>query len=214
MNIFQRFILKTVLLFYPHKFYGLENTNVDGGALIIGNHFHALDFIFVMDRYRKESLKIVGKKELFKNKLLAKILIWLGGIPLDRENADIKTVVAIMKAIKSGEKVLIYPEGTRNKTGSTELLPIKGESLIFAIKSKSPIIPAMLVKKPKIFRKTNIIFGKPFYLDEFYNKKITEEDLKRIEQITADKMNEARNELKNLLDKNNKVKNGNIASKA
>ena len=94
----------------------------------------------------------------------------MGGLPIDRDNPDMKSLMTALKVLKEGHKLAIFPEGTRNKTGSTELQPIKGGAMIFAVKAKSPIVPIMIDRKLKMFRKSNVIVGKPFELTEYYGK--------------------------------------------
>ena len=54
----------------------------------------------------------------------------------------------------------------------------------------------MLLNKPKIFRKTKIIVGKPFYLEEFYDKKINDESILEMDEIIKNKMIEQQQILK------------------
>ena len=44
------------------------------------------------------------------------------------------------------------------------------------------------MKKAKIFRRTKIIIGKPFEFEEYYGKKITEEDINAMSAIIREKM--------------------------
>ena len=73
--------------------------------------------------------------------------------------------------MKEGKKVIIFPEGTRSKTG--ELQPFKpGVSLLIS-RTEAPVIPAYLHgtfsiwsakrKLPKLWGKTACVFGKPLY---------------------------------------------------
>ena len=83
----------------------------------------------------------------------------------------------------------------RNKTGE-ELQELKGGAGVFAVKTKSPVVPVMFLKKPRIFRRTFYIVGKPFELDEFYDKKLVKEDYDKIDSIIRDKMLKTREKLK------------------
>ena len=44
----------------------------------------------------------VAKKEVIENKLFGKLLSSFGGIPIDRENVDIRSLMNIIKILKSG----------------------------------------------------------------------------------------------------------------
>ncbi len=66
----------------------------------------------------------------------------------------------------------------------------------------------MFYKKAKLFRRTKIIVGKPFYLDEFYGKKLLKEDLEKIDEIIREKMIETRNNLVDIVEAKKKKSKG------
>lgn len=207
MNFFHRIPLFFFNIVYPYKIHGKENIP-KGGAVFICNHFRAIDCGFVTDAYNKD-VYFLAKKELFNNKLLGKIVKSFGAIPVDREKPDIKSIMLALRVLKDGHKLVVFPEGTRNKTGTIELQPIKGGSMIFAVKAKCPIVPMMLDKKAKPFRKTHLIIGEPFELVDFYDKKLDDENIHKMEHIVCAKMVEQQKKLLNMLSKKNKNNNGN-----
>ncbi len=187
MNCFHRFVLRSFNLLYPYKIYGKENVP-DGGAVLICNHLSGVDGGFIADVYNKD-IFFLAKKELFKNKLVAKVITSFGVVPIDRENTDIKSMLTAIKILKEGHKLAIFPEGTRNKADdSDDLQEVKGGAALFAVKSKTPIVPIIIYKKPKMFRKTRLIVGPAFELSDFYGKKITAEEINQMGQILKNKM--------------------------
>lgn len=195
MNFIHKIPLFFFNIFYPCKIHGKENIQ-SGANIFVCNHFRAIDCGFIANVYNKD-IFFLAKKELFKNKLFAKIIKSYGAIPVDRENPDLKIMLEILKVLKGGHKLVVFPEGTRNKTGTTELQEMKSGSMIFAVKAKCPITPMMLSGKARIFRKTHIIIGKPFELEEFYNKKVDSSDIIKMENIVRDKMLEQQDILLN-----------------
>ncbi len=206
MNFICRSILKAFLTVYPTKKYGKENIP-EGRALLICNHFRAIDCGFVASIYNKD-IKFVAKKELFKNKLISKIIKDFGAIPIDRENPEMQSILTVMKYLKADHKICIFPEGTRNKTGTNELQDFKGGYLVFALKTKSPIVPIMMLKKAKIFRKTIMVIGKPIYLDEYYDKKLSDNELDELNQIVRENMIKQQQSMSDIIAKK-RNKNGN-----
>ena len=193
-------------IFYPAKIYGKENIP-EGGAVMVCNHFRAIDCGFVAKAYPND-IFFLAKKELFEKKLISKIIKSYGGIPIDREKPDLKSLMTAVNVLKQGHKLVIFPEGSRNKTGTDELQEIKGGTAVFAVKAKCPIVPMMLLSKSKIFKYTHLIIGKPFELSEYYGKKLTDEDISEIDKIIYDKMIEQHEILKGKLAKKpKKVKN-------
>ena len=197
MNFLHRIPLFIFNIFYPVKIYGKKNVP-EGKAVIVSNHFHALDCGFVADVYNKD-IFFLAKKEIFKNKFVSALLKSFGGIPIDRENPDMKSLLSAVKVLKEGHKLAIFAEGTRNKTNTDELQPIKGGAIVFAVKAKSPIVPVMMLKKLRIFRKTHLIVGEPFELDAFYGQKLDEKQIGEMEKIVTEKMKEQHAILKDMI---------------
>lgn len=186
LTFLQRIPLALANFLFPYKFYGKENI-IDGSAVIVSNHFSAIDCVHFLN-ISKERPYFLAKKELFEKKFLSWLFKKYGGIPVDRKNPDMRAMLSALKVLKNGEKLVIFPEGTRNKTKTNELQDIKGGAVVFAVRSKCPIIPVMLLNKPKLFKKTKIIIGKPFTLENFYDKKLGEQDILEMDNIVREKM--------------------------
>jgi 1-acyl-sn-glycerol-3-phosphate acyltransferase len=86
-------------------------------------------------------LRILYKAELRRVPLI-KTLFDVGGfVAVERAERD-KALAAISRgaaSLKSGNSFLIFPEGTRSRTGA--LLPFKKGGIIMAIEAQAPIIP-------------------------------------------------------------------------
>ena len=106
--------------------------------------------------------------------------------------------MSMLKILKNGHKLVIFPEGTRNKTGTSDLQELKDGTGFLSVKSKCPIVPVMMLQKAKVFRRTKIMVGKPFYFEEYYDKKLTNEDLTYMNGVLRDQMIAQQNKLKQL----------------
>ena len=62
----------------------------------------------------------------------------------------------------------------------------------------------MMQKKARIFRKTRIIVGKPIYLDEYYDKKLSVDEINDLGTLVRNKMIEIQTELNTILNGGNK----------
>ncbi len=208
MNRLYRIPLFLLNRIYPSKTHNKENFP-KGKAVIVSNHLHAIDCAYIAKIYNRD-IYFLAKQELFKKKFISKLLKSLGGVPIDRDNPDMRTLMSAIKMLKEGHKLVIFPEGTRNKTGTTELQPIKGGAMVFAVKSKSPIVPIMVDRKARLFRRSHVIVGKPFELSEFYDRKLTDQDMEAMNEIVAEKMREQQALLNKILqDKKKGKKNEN-----
>ncbi len=196
MHWFKRSLIRIAGMLFPTKIIGKENIP-ESGALLVCNHFSAVDCLYFLSLER-EDLYILAKKEVFKNKTIGKILKIYGAIPIDRENPDMRSLMESIKVLKKGGKLTIFPEGTRNKTGTDELQEIKGGAAVFAVKAKCPIVPIMIRKKPKFLIRNNMIIGKPFFLEQYYSSKLDDGVVKEMDDIIACKMKEQQEVLRNL----------------
>ncbi len=193
MNFFQKLLIKIAGFLYPSKIYGLNNV-CDSNTLICCNHLSMIDVVYLSKIFDKDT-HFVAKKEVVENKIFGRLLRGFGAIPIDRENVDIRSIMNIVKVLKNGKNLVIFPEGTRNKTGSTNLLPFKGGSMVFAVKTKKPILPIIIYKKAKLFRKNHVIIGKPIELIDFYGKELNDQTVFSMESFVRDRMIELQNEL-------------------
>lgn len=168
-------------LLAPFKVYGRENIP-EGAAVIAGNHTSNFDApMTILSMPPKGDVRIIGKIELFQNKLFGWFLRKMGAFSVDRGHNDITAIKTALNALKSGQKLLIFPEGTRVK-GQEDVSAKQGAAL-FAMRTNSPVLPVYLSSGKKLFRRSKVIFGKPYYIEGNYKD---QESLKR----AADEMME------------------------
>ena len=180
-----------VQIILPYKLIGKEKVK-DGACVLVGNHYRIWDIVH-MACTTKEKVHFITKKELYKSKFLAHLCDIVQAIPVSRDGNDAKAVMTALRYLKNGEKISMFPEGTRNKTKDVELLPLKGGSALFAIKARVPVYPVMCLRKTRFFRRTKIVVGDGFELSEFYDKRMSAEDYAAAENVIRDKMLETKN---------------------
>ena len=178
-------------LTYPFKIIGKDKVQ-PGACVIAANHYRLWDIVHVAYT-TKDRVHFIAKSELYDSKFLANLCRTIEAIPVSRDGQDAKAVITALRYLKKGEKIAIFPEGTRNKTDA-ELLPLKGGAALFAIKGKVPVYPVMSLHKQKLFRRTKVIVGDGFELTEFYDRKLTSEDYEYAENIIREKMLATRRE--------------------
>ncbi len=160
-------------LLCPFRVEGLENVP-EGGAVLCANHNNAVDPILIaLSLPRKTVLRFMAKMELFQHPFLSRLFRALGAFPVDREGNDMSAMKTAMKCLQSGEKLVLFPEGTRvDNAGDTAA---KGGAVMFATRTGVPMVPIYCGGKHKFFRRSRIVFGQP-YIPEFAGRRPTAEE--------------------------------------
>lgn len=112
--------------------------DVEGGALVLCTHQSTLDPVLVGLSYNGR-LNYLARRTLFKNRLFSWLITTLDAIEVDRDRSGLSGLKETLKRLKRGEKVLIFPEGTRSSDG--KLQPLKRGFISVARRSSVPLIP-------------------------------------------------------------------------
>ena len=189
---FLRVILRPIqMLVWPTKVIGAENVKKVKGALFTCNHYSKMDSMIPYFVLFKKEAHALAKYELFTNPVAGWFLHKMGAIPVRRGEADIEAVKQVLRVLKDGKQLLIFPEGTRNKEGTQQMAEFKTGTARFAIKAKVPVVPMIYYQSPKAFRKNWLYVGEPFSLEEFYGARTIDENHAATEVI-KEKMDETR----------------------
>ncbi len=189
---FLRVILRPLqMLVWPTKVIGAENAKKVKGALFTCNHYSKMDSMIPYFVLFKKEAHALAKYELFINPVAGWFLHRMGAIPVRRGEADIESVKQVLRVLKDGKQLLIFPEGTRNKEGTQHMAEFKTGTARFAIKAKVPVVPMIYYQSPKAFRKNWLYVGEPFSLEEFYGARTIDENHAATEVI-KEKMDETR----------------------
>lgn len=155
-----RILRPIVLFFLPVELRGTENLE-DEAAILCANHSSAWDpILLVLAMPQSFSLRIMAKKQLFSIPLVRWFLRNMGVFPVDRGNSDIGAVKTAISSLRDDWNLLIFPEGTRVKNPG-QVTPKSGAGMM-AIRAGVKMVPVFIGTAKRLFRKTVIIFGKPF----------------------------------------------------
>ena len=102
-------------------------------------------------------LRVLYKAELRKLPILVRAWDLAGFVPLERGNRDqsLPAIDRAAEALREGNSFLIFPEGTRSRTG--QLLPFKKGGFIMAIKGQAPVVPVAIVGARDAMRKGSFV---------------------------------------------------------
>lgn len=180
-------------LIYPTKAVGKKNIPKKGAVIFACNHRSNVDVV-LMGLKTTKTFKVLAKDSLFKNKFVGAVLKSYGGIPVNRENVSPQVIKEVLKALKQQKRLVMFPEGTRKDISNEEDLSAKNGVAMFAIKTKTPVVPVWILNKPKAFKHNVIMFGKPFELSQFYEQKLSNEVLTQASHVVSEKMQELRDD--------------------
>jgi 1-acyl-sn-glycerol-3-phosphate acyltransferase len=134
---------------------GAEHIERTRAAVYAVNHASNVEPPIIFDTLHElfPRLRILYKAELRKLPVLVRAFDLAGFIPLERGNPEqsLPAIDRAADALREGNSFLIFPEGTRSRTG--ELLPFKKGGFILAIKAQAPVVPIGITGARNAMRK-------------------------------------------------------------
>lgn len=130
-------------LLVPIKVSGTENVDPKQSYVFVANHQSALD-VFAVYGWLPNNFKWMMKKELRKIPFVGTACAVAGHIFVDRSNprAALQSVELVKKELVDGISTVIFPEGTRTKTG--EMGRFKQGAFKIAMDLNLPVVPLSL----------------------------------------------------------------------
>lgn len=121
---------------------GVEHLAPEGPQIIAANHQSFFDILAILGTVPLP-LKFIVKKELRRVPFFGPAIAAAGHIFINRQNlkqAFAAYEVAGRELAEQRAHVLVFPEGTRSRTGM--VLPLKKGPAVLAISSGTPVVPA------------------------------------------------------------------------
>ncbi len=152
-------------IFHRFEIIGIENIPESGAFVLASNHLSFLDPPALGCKINR-NLHYFARDSLFVGPL-GFLIRRLNSIPVNRGHLDLGTLKRTLGVLKSGEPLLVFPEGTRSIDGNLSQAK-KGIGLLID-KAKCPVIPARIQGSfeilgkgmifPRLGRKLIITYG-------------------------------------------------------
>lgn len=179
-KIWMRVFLTLTLVFIKTR-----NKNVfqkDKNYVLVCNHNSFMD-VFITNPFVPVIAKTIAKKSFAKVPILGSIYSW-GSVLVDRHDrrSRVQSYLEMKEVLIKGMDMLIFPEGTRNKT-SQPLIPFQNGAFMLSVEMQKDIVPVVLFNTRKILQEDKFymlpgIVGL-HYLDPVSSKGKTADELKQ-----------------------------------
>jgi 1-acyl-sn-glycerol-3-phosphate acyltransferase len=155
------------------RVYGGENMPKDGPVIVACNHVSYFDPP-VLGTASPRRIQYMAKQELFHIPVLGPAIAAVGAYPVDREGSATSAIKRSVEVLRKGGVIGIFPEGTRNLTGTAD---VRGGVALLASLGKAPVVPARLVgtNGAKRLEQFRVYFGPPLRLPP--DRKATRDDM-------------------------------------
>ncbi len=145
------------VLFRP-QVTGVANVPAEGPVIIAPVHRSFADFGFSAFVTRRK-LFFMAKDDLWRNRLLGRLLFALGAFPVHRQSADREALRNAEEVLRAGQVLVLFPEGTRQEGPEVQQL-LEGAAFL-AARTGAQIVPVGIGGSDRAMPKGSLI-PKPF----------------------------------------------------
>lgn len=149
----------------------LDTIPHQGPLIAYANHTGQIEVPLLYSHLQPRPIRGIAKVETWDGWFLRWVFNLWRAIPINRGEADIKSIRMSLDVLKNQEILVIAPEGTRNKTGV--LLRAQPGAITLALRSGAPLVPVAhwggerFLSNLKRLKRTDfhLRVGEPFRLD-------------------------------------------------
>ena len=141
-----------------------------GPVIVVANH-DSLSDPFFLGAALERPIRFLAKRELWRARVVGRILDGLGGIPVDRRRGDVGAVAAVAHALEGGAAVAIFPQGT--VLGPSDRPWQRGAARL-ALTTGAPLVPVAIVGADVVLRpgtrlprraRVKVVIGQPMVVE-------------------------------------------------
>lgn len=182
---FYQFALVLVRLFsnlvYPCKLINPEALHVhDAPFILVSNHQSMMDPLLLASKFHHHEIHFVGKRELTSFGPVKWVVEHLHMIAVSRHNSDLNAMRSALATLKKGHVLGIFPEGTRQQ--GQPMVRIESGTSFLALRSKAPLLPVLIIGRPRPFRRTRMVIGQAIPYEDLLSS--------GLDKLSSDTLNE------------------------
>lgn len=156
--------------FFRLRIINYENLIQDGPCIYVVNHQSFLDPPMVGQLFESE-IHFLARKTLLDSAFLKYTLPLCNTLPIDQQKPDPGSILKVLRLVKSGGRIIIFPEGARSPDGQIHNA-MPGIGLIISKLAHVPVQPIRIegaydclpIHSSKIkFRPITLSIGKPIH---------------------------------------------------
>ena len=165
-------------------------------CILVSNHIRLMDFALYTMVFPSRTIRFLIAEVMFnKGRLFGWFLGAIGGIKVDRDSKSFDFVAHSLDVLDQGGAIGVFPQGR---------LPVKGQQFPFttstafiAMRTDAPIVPVYTDGNYGLFKRTGVVIGEPFYLQDFAKDGLSEkEQLAHLTNVLEEKVYALKEELK------------------
>lgn len=147
-----------------YKIFGKKNYEAGTNYVIVCNHNSFMDIVMTTP-FLPRANKTIAKKELARIPIFGWIYA-MGSVLVDRKNERNrrKSFDDMKKILSIGLDMVIYPEGTRNRTNKP-LIPFQDGAFRLAVDTHKPILPVIIFNTKKVLPANKSFFLMPHKIE-------------------------------------------------
>lgn len=203
MGTFWAWHYQSLIVFWALKLEGRKKIPWNRPVVLVANHRSLVD-ILALYKIRRP-FKWVSKAENFKLPFVGMVLSLSNCVKINREDrrSGLQFITRAEKEMKKGSSIMIFPEGTRSKTG--RMRNFRDGAFILAKRMKCGIIPIVHAGTERTFsdgKQSWILRGKTSInirvLDEIPASVVMDSDSEKIKNLARSAMEDGLKELEQL----------------
>lgn len=173
-------------IYYEDK--SQQNRWVKGGALVISNHYHAMDYMVNLFLFPFRKLYIVVAEFIFhRSRLYHYGMKFFGGVRSDRDIKSMRFMDESVKVLRKGKLLQIYPEAATSDGKGLQFF--KPSYILIALRAGVPIIPVVTDGNYGFTKRVHLMVGKKIYLSDYcHSENPTKEEIDKLNHMVFNKV--------------------------